>query len=226
MRRIAAIVPFVFVAPVFAQFGTPGSTPVRERLTGRMLSAEGAPVVAQGDQLGAFVGETLCGSVTFGSTNEFTITIFGDNTTTTIVEGPKPGEAVSFRFYDASANATRTDVRVENLTGEAFNYRYAGEASSIPDGLPIPIDLTPTRNLNMRVGATSGGGGNGTGTPKNKYDVDGNSRIDTADAAMVLRIVTGGGSRGVADEVIARADVNGDKQVTTADAIEVMQNRE
>lgn len=226
MRWIACILPLAVCATTMAQFGVPGATRVRERITGKLLSAEGAPTPAQGDQLGVFFNNTLCGAVTFDTTNDFSILIYGDlASTTTVVEGPKPGEAVAFRFYDASANATRTDLRVETLTGEAYNYRYAGEEQTIPDGLPIPIDLTPTRSLNIKIGATSGGGGGGTDDPTAKYDVDGNGKVDTADAAMILRIVTGGASRGVSDEIKTRADVNADKKVDTADAIEVMQNR-
>lgn len=226
MRWIACLVPLAVCATTLAQFGVPGSTRFRERITGKFLSAEGAPTPAQGDQLGVFFNNNLCGAFTFGTTNDFSVVIYGDlPETTTLVEGPKAGQAVSFRFYDASANQTRTDLRVENLTGEAFNYRYAGEEQTIPDGIPIPIDLTPTRSLNIKIGAVSGGGGGGTGNPTDKYDIDGNGKVNTADAAMVLRIVTGGASRGVSDAVKARADVNGDKKVDTADAIEVMRNR-
>lgn len=211
----------------FGQFGTPGSTNVRERLTGNLLSAEGAPTVASGDQLGAFFNDQIVGLASFTSGNGFSIVIYGDNpATTAVVEGPRAGQAVQFRFFDASANQTRTDLRVENLEGEAFNYRYGGEEITIPDGIPIPIDLTPTRNLNIRLGVSSGGGGGGGGDddPKAKYDVDGNDRVDSADAAMILRIVTGV-SRGISDEVRERADVTGDNRIDTSDAIEVMQNR-
>lgn len=214
-------------APLLAQFGTPGSTNVREKIVGRLLSAEGAPTVAASDQLGAFFNNQLVGAVTFtGTDNQFSLTIYGDVPTTTQVEGPRAGQAVQFRFFDASANATRTDVRVENLEGEAFNYRYAGELNAFPDGLPIPIDLTPVRELNMRVGVTSGGGGGGGGggADRDKYDVDGNDRIDEADAAMVLRLVIGGG-RGLSESEVEAADVNGDSAVNTLDAIEIMRNR-
>ena len=212
-------------APAFAQFGTPGSTNVKEKLVGKLLSATGAPTPAASDQIGVFFKTNLIGAFTFTSTpTDFILTIFGDNPNTAdIVEGPKAGEKVEFRFFDASTNATRTDLRVENLTGEAFNYKYGGELNTIPDGLPIPIDLTPTRNLNLRVGVAQTGGG-GTGDTRKKYDVDGNGTIDEADAAMVLRMVIGA-RRGLSDDEIAAADVTGDSKVDTNDAIAVMRNR-
>lgn len=211
---------------VSAQFGQPGSTNVRERITGDLLSAAGAPTPASGDELGVFFnGTTLVGRYFFGdSSTSYELVIFGDIPTTTLVEGPSPGDQVEIRFYDQSANQTRNDVRVENLSGEVFAYRYAGEEIPNFDGLPIPIDVTPTRELNLRVGATSGGDGDGDGDPVNDYDVDANGKVNTADAAMVLRLVTGG-VRNASEALVSRADVNGDGSVTTSDAIAVMQNR-
>lgn len=209
----------------YGQFGTPGSTQVREKIVGKLLSAEGAPTPASNDQLGVFFKNSLVGAYTFPDTKtDFSVTIFGDDLTTTAVEGPKTGEKVEFRFFDSSANATRTDLRVENLDGEAFNYRYAGEVAALPGGLPIPIDLTPTRSLNVRVGVTETPGTGGPGDDREKYDVDGNGKIDTADAAMVLRMVIGA-RRGLSDDEVDAADVNGDTRVDTQDAIEVMRNR-
>lgn len=227
MRRCTVMAAFVaaMASPAMAQFGTPGSTPVREKIVGNLVSAEGAPTPGANDQVGVFFANNLVGAYTFPDTStSFTLTIFGDNPATEAVEGPKAGERVEFRYFDASANATRTDLRVENLTGEAFNYRYAGENNPIPDGLPIPIDLTPTRNLNIRIGATNNSGGGGAGGDREKYDVDGNGKIDSADAAMVLRLVIGGG-RGLSDAVIEAADVNDDSVVNTRDAIEILRQR-
>lgn len=221
---MAAFIAGGIASPALAQFGTPGSTNVKEKLVGKLLSAAGAPTPASGDQIGVFFKSNLCGAFTFSSAStDFTFTIFGDNLTTTAVEGPTKGDKVEFRFYDQSANATRTDMRVENLAGEAFNYTYDGVLSTVPDGLPIPIDLTPTRTLNLRVGVTQGGGG-GAGDNRKKYDVDGNGTIDEADVAMVLRMVIGA-RRGLSDDEIAAADVTGDSKVDTNDAIAVMRNR-
>lgn len=211
-----------------AQFDVPSSTAVRERISGQLLSAAGAPAPESGDQIGAFVGNQVVGLFTFSgevTTREFNILIYGDLTSTTdSVEGAKRNEAVAFRFFDVSANTERTDVIVETPNGERFNYRYAGEeVPPILDDLPIPIDLTPSRTLNLRVGVTTGGGG-GDNDPLNKFDVDGNGKIEVADAAMVLRIVTGA-TRGLGEAVVDRADVNGDGAVSTADAIEILQNR-
>jgi hypothetical protein len=212
------------VSPAMAQFGVPGSTNVKEKLVGKLLSAEGAPIPGASDQVAAFFGDKLVGAFTFSDSNtDYVMTIYGDDPNTAAVEGPAAGAKIDFRFFDASANATRNDVIVENLDGEKFNYRYGGELSTIPDGLPIPIDLTPTRNLNLRVGATDSGNG-GTGDDREKYDVDGNGVIDEADAAMVLRMVIGA-RRGLSDDELAAADVNGDSRVDTNDAIAVMQNR-
>ncbi len=228
----AAIVAGVGVTgTALGQFDVPASSSVREKIVGQFLSADGAPSPASGDQIGAFAGGKVVGLFSFTgevASREFTITIFGDlPATSDVVEGAKLNEAVTFRFFDASANAERTDVVVETTGGERFNYKFAGEeAPPILDDLPIPIDLTPTRTLNLRVGvATGGGNGDGGSTdPAGKYDIDGNGKVEVADAALVLRIVTGS-TRGLGKDAIGRADVTGDGVVSTADAIEILQNR-
>jgi len=217
-------------APAFAQqFDVPASTPVRERVTGQLLSAEGAPAPEAGDQVAAFFDGEVVGLFSYtdeNATREFDILIFGDYPESRgVVEGPTQGDRVEFRFFDSSANQVRTDVIVENLDGERFNYRYAGEeVPPILDDLPIPIDLTPTRNLNLRVGVAGNDGGDGGGDSAGDYDVNADGKINTKDAAVVLRIVSGG-SRGVSSETIARADVNNDNVVNTADAVAILQNR-
>jgi hypothetical protein len=224
-RLIAVLFAAAFTSPAMAQFGVPGSTNVKEKLVGKLLSATGAPTPAASDQVAAFFGDKLSGAFTFSdSKTDYVMTIYGDDPNTAAVEGPKAGDKIEFRFFDASANATRNDIIVENLDGEKFNYRYGGELNTVPDGLPIPIDLTPTRNLNLRVGVTATGGG-GTGDDRDKYDVDGNGTIDEADAAMVLRMVIGA-KRGLSDDELAAGDVNADTRVDTNDAIAVMQNRD
>lgn len=205
------------------QFGVPASTNVRERLVGKLLSAEGAPRVASGDQVGAFFDNTLVGVFTFSDSDEFSFVIFGDNPNTATKEGPAAGDAVQFRFFDASTNETRTDVQAENLQGERFNFRYQGVEVPPLDDIPFPIDLTPTRNINLRIGVSQGGGGDDADR-LNKYDVDGNGKVDEADAAMVLRLVLGAG-RGVSEDVLDAADVDGDGRITTRDAIEIMRNK-
>lgn len=222
--------PLLLGAPALAQFDVPASTAVREKITGQLLSAEGAPAPEAGDQIGAFVGDQVVGLFSFTgetATREFVIIIYGDlQTTNDVVEGAKRNEVITFRFFDSSANTDRTDVVVEAPNGERFTYKYAGEeVPPILDDLPIPIDLTPTRTLNLRVGVTGGGGGDGgDGDPVNRFDVDGNGKVQVADAAIVLRIVTGA-TRGLSEDSLGRADVNDDGVVSSADAIEVLQNR-
>lgn len=216
-------------------FGVVGSTPVRERLAGAVLLADGVAAVEPGDQLGAFVGDELSGSFTWGAGDDLTeyeIVIFGDIPDTQgIVEGPTRNETITVRFYDSSTDSIRSDVRLENAQGESVNYRYAGE--EVPD-LPVDLpglDLTPTRALNVRIGAApAGGGGNdggdngGGGSAGPSPDVDADGKVTTKDAALVLRIVNGGGA-GVPEDVRARADVNGDGAISTADAIAILRNR-
>lgn len=211
-----------------AQFEQPGQSSVRERLTGEMLSAEGAPTPEAGDQVAAFFQGEVVGLFTFTSETsgrQFSFVVFGDNPSTSEVDGPRQGDRVEFRFFDSSANQVRTDIRVENTQGEAFNYRYGGEeVPPILDDLPIPIDLTPTRNINLRLGVQPGGGGGGGGEPSGDFDVNGDGTVDKRDAALVLRIISGA-SRGVSSSVVARADVNGDGVVNTQDAIDILRNR-
>lgn len=227
----AAVIALLLGAPALAQFDVPAGTSIRERIAGQLLSAEGAPAPEPGDQLAAFFDGTVVGVFSYtdeDTTRAFELLIFGDNPGTPgIVEGPSRGDRVEIRFFDSSANQIRTDVVVENPNGERFNYRYAGEeVPPILDDLPIPIDLTPTQNLNFRVGVAAGGGGGGgdDDDPAGDYDVNGDGEINTRDAALVLRIVSGA-SRGVGSDTIARADVNNDNVVNTADAIAILQNR-
>jgi len=225
-------------APALAQFGTPGSTEVRERLAGPIEFVEGGLELGEGDQLGAFFDGDLVGAFTFTGeppTPEFELIIFGDNPDTPdVVEGPQQGDRVELRFYDASTDNVITDVRPINSGGEVVNYRYAGELiPPVPGG--FPIDLVPTRELGVRVGTATDGGGNddggdggdgddggdaGGGDP----DVDGDGRVTTKDAVIVLRFVAG--ARRSAGVSAARADVNGDGVVSVDDAIAVLRARD
>lgn len=214
----------VLACPAMAQFDIPLATSVRQRIAGELLRADDAPIPEPGDQLGAFFAGELVGVFTFTTQTvgtQFSLTIYGDDPATAVTEGPRPGASVEFRFYDSSTNDVRTDLRTENLVGEAFNYRYGGD--EVPDGfegLPLPIDLTPTLAMNLRLGAAP----IGETVSSLQLDVDGNGIVTTRDAAIVLRIVSGA-SRGLSADQISRADVNADGVVTTADAIEILTNR-
>lgn len=225
----AIVVGAVFVTPCLGQFGAPASSGVRERIAGQFLLAAGAPTPEPGDQIGAFFGDQLVGVYAFTSESiegEFELLIFGDDPDTGEVDGPTRGAAIELRFFDASTNIERNDLRFENAQGEAFNYRYQGqEIPSEFEGLPFPIDLTPTVALNIRLGAApSDPALGGDSAPGPTYDVDANGEIDERDAAIVLRLVSGA-TRGATLEQISRADVNGDGLVSTADAIEILRQR-
>ena len=225
-RTICLVVVLMSVFPrvATAQFDTPLATSVRERIAGELLQAEGAPTPEPGDQLGAFFAGELVGAFTFTSQTvgkQFSLTIYGDDPATTQNDGPSLGASIEFRFYDSSTNDVRTDLRIENLSGEPFNYRYGGE--EVPDGfegLPLPIDLTPTLALNLRLGAVP----LDAAESSLNYDVNGDGKISTRDAALVLRMVSGA-SRGLSADEIRRADVNADGVVNTTDAIEILTNR-
>ena len=207
-----------------AQFDSPLATPVRERIAGELLRAEDAPTPEPGDQLGAFFAGELVGAFTFTSQTvgtQFSLTIYGDDPATSQSEGPRLGASIEFRFFDSSTNDERTDLRLENLGGEPFNYRYGGE--EVPDGfegLPLPIDFTPTLALNLRLGAAP----LESVESSLNYDVNGDGKVSTRDAALVLRMVSGA-SRGLTADEIRRADVNADGVVNTTDAIEILTNR-
>lgn len=227
-RLIPVLLVLSIGAPALGQFSPPLSTPVRERVTGSIRLAEGETPPEIGDQIGVFDGETLVGLQTLTSetgTEEFSVLVFGDDPQTNTVEGARRNNVLRVRFYDSGTETIRTDVRFENAAGEAATYRYRGE--EIP---PLPIelpglDLTPTRALNIRIGVSDGGGGgDGGGDPTNKYDINGDGRVDTRDAALVLRAMISPGSS-LSDEELSRADVNGDGRVTTADAIEILRNQ-
>jgi hypothetical protein len=215
-----------------AQFDTPASSDVRQRVAGDLIS-QGGPTPEAGDQLGAFSGNLLVGKHTFTSGTEFAFVLFGDEDGTTEVEGAKNGDRIEFRFYDASANVTYRGLGIKNEAGETFNYRYSGTVLP-PFDLPgFPIDLLiPTQPLDLVVtsnpddsgfGTGGGGGGGGDDEPAGDFDVDGDGKVTTRDAALVLRIVAGSSS--ASEEEIQRADVNGDQVVSTDDAIAVLRNR-
>lgn len=225
MRGPATLTALAIATPAFAQFGVPSTTSVRERITGQFVESTGAPTPAAGDQFGAFYGNEPVGRfvVETDGNRDFELIIYGDDPDTSLVEGPRRNQRVTFKFYDASSNQV-IDLDVLNTSGELFNFSYQGE--DIPP-LPVPLpglDLTPTRNLDLRVAGSDGGGsGGGSTDPGVKYDVDGNGKITIDDAAQILRLVSG--SSVVTADVRKRADVNGDGKVTTADAIEVLRNR-
>jgi hypothetical protein len=225
----------------FAQFGTPGSTNVRERLVGAVVLDEGAPTLGEGDQLGAFFNDELVGVFSFTGEEpspEYELTIFGDDPDTPdLVEGPSPGDGVEFRFFDDSRNAVISEVAPLNEGGETVNYAYAGEnIPPLPGG--FPVDVVPVRELDMRIGdeqsgdgggndgneGSDGGGDNGGGGTGGSPDVNRDGEVTTDDAVIVLRFVSGAGrSAGVP---AAQADANGDGSVTVADAIFVLRNRD
>ena len=213
-------------------FGIVGSTNIRERVAGAVILADGVAPIEVGDQVGLFAGGELIGSFAWGNgddTAEFSVLAFGDIPETADVEGATNNQTVTVQFYDSSTDSFREDVRLENAQGEGVTYRYAGEdVPPLPIDLP-GLDLTPTRALNLHIGVqptTGGSGGDGTGGGVSgpSKDVDGDGKITTRDAALVLRIVTGRGA-GVSADAISRADVNGDGTVSTSDAIEIMRSR-
>ena len=196
-------------APVFAQFGTPGATPIRERVVGDFVLGPSIATIEAGDQVGAFFGETLVGSFTVtADTSGFEFIVFGDDPSTPdVVEGPSTNDPVVFRFFDSSTNGERL-VQPLNDSGEDFNYLYGGE-EALPIIIPGLPDFTPVAEFTqLRVdesvdgsdptdpGAPGNGGGDGSGTAGDP-DVDGDGRITTRDAALVLRFVVGSAAAGV-----------------------------
>lgn len=207
-------------APALAQFSTPASTNLREKIVGAFVPGDSGITPEGGDQIGAFAQNKIIGVFQFdsGTDGSFSITLFGDDPDTEEKEGPNPGAKTTFRFFDLSTNE-EISLAVLNAQGEKVNFTFQGQ--EIPD-LPIDLpgfDLTPSRFFDLTPGGPDDGGGDGGGGSGDKYDVNGDGRVDTKDAAMVLRAVMGAAS----DDV--DADVNGDGAVTTADAIEVLRNR-
>jgi hypothetical protein len=225
MRVSAMLAALAPAAPALAQFGVPSTTDVKERIAGTFVEATGAPTPAAGDQIAAFYGGEVVGRfvVETDANREFEVIVYGDDPDTSLVEGPRRNQRVTFKYYDASSNQT-IDLEVLNTSGELFNFSYQGE--EVPP-LPVPLpglDLTPTRNLDLRVAGSDGGGSGGDDDdPGVKYDVDADGKITTEDAAQILRILSGASI--VSADVRKRADVNGDGKVTTADAVEVLRNR-
>ena len=230
MRSVIAalsVLAGVHLAPAtaFAQVEEPLSTPIRSFLAGTLFLAEDAPPVEAGDQLIAYAGETVVGVFSFTSTTasnlQFRFLAFGDDPDTPEDEGPDRGDRLTFGFYDASTDSIRRDVQGWNSrTSEVTNISYRGEA--VLDIPGLPLDLTPTQaiDLVLGVGDITGGGGGG-GPAGGDPDVNGDGRVSREDAALVLRVVIGGG-RGMTSGQIARADVNSDGRVTTDDAIAVI----
>lgn len=180
--------------PALAQFDAPVASNVRERVTGSLLRTNDGPQPEAGDQIAAFFGDRIVGRFVVGSdntpVNQFAMLVYGDVPNTTAVEGVPVGQRVTVKFFDISANRVLDNARFENTAGEAFNYVYSGQQLP-PIDLPGGIDLTPTRNLNVRLGVASGGGGGPT-TPGTRGDVNGDGKINSDDAALILRAVVSG----------------------------------
>ncbi len=227
----SALVVVLLATPALAQeFGSPPTTTFRERITGSITIQDGGPMIDTGDQIAALFEDEVIGRVTFTSENVDSMTyemlVFGDDPSTDEREGPRIGDRYVLGFYDASRNVQRMNVEALNSNGESVNLRFEGaEVIPIPG---LPLDLTPTQQVDIRLtaddNAGGGGGGGGGGGSGIEADVDGDGRITTKDASLVLRIVTGA-TRGVSADALSRADVDGDGTVSTADAIAVLQAR-
>lgn len=202
-----------------AQFASPGTTDIRHRVVGEVISGEGDPVPQGGDQIAAFFNNEVVGLYVFEGVNPepgFSIVIYGDNPETEEVEGPEFGQQVTFRYFQSSTSNTINMTPV-NTAGQDSTYIYQGETlMDFPVILP-GFDLTPVRELNLRFG--SGGGGVGVGEDSAVYDVNGDGRIDKRDVSLVLSVVIGNTTSA---EIVSRADVNGDGIINTQDGIAVM----
>ncbi len=221
-------------APAAAQFSAPNiNSSFVERLMGTLMSAEGEPAPAEGDQIAVFFDGTLVGLHTFllgqDDPREFNILVYGDDPETPAEEGPDVGQAITFRFFDESTNTTRTDVRPLNTQGEVINLTFQGEFTfqfpiEIPGAPPFPD--APSRTINARLGGPGSGGngdgdGDGNGSGGGNPDVNGDGNVTKEDAALVLRIMSGV-TRGLSAATVSRADVNNDDVVNAADAIQVL----
>lgn len=221
-----------------AQFVGGGGTNIRERVAGVLRLSSDAPIPVDGDQIavfyeGAVVSDVFQFTVESAESLEFSVIVFGDDPLTEEQEGPGVGDAVEFRFYRASTNVVYRRLATLNQSGEAFNYRFAGQ--QVPDfvgDLPFPIDLIPTAPLDLRLtgnvedsGGSAGGDGDGDGggeSPGPDYDVNGDGVINVRDAAEILRLMSGASFRVVS---ASRADVNRDGTVNVRDVIAVLRNR-
>lgn len=202
-----------------AQFGTPGSTTLREDVAGQLLPGEGGITPENGDQIGAFFEDELVGSFSFtSSSRDFRIRIFGDDDESDEREGLRVGQRVEFRFFDASTNNTLT-LAVINEQGESVNFTFQGQVVFEIPGLPL--DLTPTRLFDLRSGGGGSGGGDGGGggggEPDVGADLNEDGSIDVRDAAIVLRMIGSGvrpGTRVFFDLGIAVRGGEGDREQT------------
>ena len=225
LRAVVAIAVVAWASgSALAQFNTPVSTNVREKIVGTFVTGDSGLTPEGGDQIGAFAKDKVIGVFQYdsGADGSFSVTTFGDDPATQEKEGPAVGDKVTFKFYDSSTNST-VDLSVLNAKGEKVNLTFQGQ-----DLPPLPIslpgfDLTPSREFDLTPGSTGGsgsGGGTDGGTGAN-YDINGDGRIDSQDAALVLRAVMGVGSSGDGID----GDVNGDGAITTADAIEILRHK-
>lgn len=222
LRTIAALAAVGLAgALALGAFDTPGATPIQEKVVGALLPSQDGISPAVGDQIGAFFNDQIIGlfTVTSSTGTDFSVVVNGDNIETPAVEGPKVGQQVKFKFFDASTNQT-IDMTVLNADGEVSLYIFEGaEAIDLPIVLP-GLDLIPVKELDLRIGAPPSNGGGGDLGDSAKYDVNEDGKINTLDAATVLRIVTRASA-----EFSDNADVDGDGIVSTRDAIAVLQNR-
>jgi len=250
---IALIAAAVCASPAAAQFGIPLQTTIVQVLEGRLLVSDGEPAIAPGDQLAAVFDGAVSGVYTFtvsqAEPDTFSFSVFGDDPATPEIEGPAPGEVITFQFFDESRSVFRTDLAAINADGETANFVYGGvdtfdpfdelgfDLPGLPDGPIVP----PTA-IDVQVGASVAPPGDGDpgspdtpgtpGTPSPATpapsgptgDVNNDGRIDALDASFVLRAVLGGSAAAGAVSVTS-LDINGDGTVNTSDAVAILRLR-
>ena len=96
----------------------------------------GQPLVS-GDEIGVFTPAALCvGATTWNGVNNIAITVYGDNDYTTIIDGIKVGETLSYRIWDSSLTLELPATATYNMS-----YPATAGATYAVDGLSFLATL-------------------------------------------------------------------------------------
>ncbi len=158
-----------------------------------------------GDEIAVFdQAGVLCGSSRIIEPGAFgSIAVYGDDKTTAWDEGAVEGEVLTFKVWDHVAG-------IEFGAKDLIFSPGTAAGSFMPSGNP-PVWSTKDAGYVLNIDVSV----------RDRGDIDGNGRVDLADAVRALRALSG--LPPAAGDIFKQADVDGDIKIGLAEAIYVLQ---